>query len=199
MHFGFFFRDLREEGGSYCSLYFSFSLINSIICKEADLTEWTAHYQITLSGLGKINDSELVFWFTSGGIRSPISSTPCVYTILNKQHSNNSHSCIAVSPPSVEDFYHRSARTGVLFGIYSELSIVPNHLFWELNQMLFIMLDHHILLFLCPGLFWLAGVQQVWDDLEASVGACTVIMLQARSLSRSDASLCCPFSALIFL
>lgn len=65
--------------------------------------------------------------------------------------------------------------------------------------MLFIMLDHHILLFLCPGLFWLARVQQVRDDLEASVGACTVIMLQACSLSRSDASLCCPFSALFFL
>lgn len=178
-----FFRDLREEGGTYCSLYFSFSLINSIICKEADLTEWTAHFQITLSGLGKNN--------------------PCVYTILNKHHSNNSHPCIAVSPPpSEEDFYHRSARTGVLFGIHSELSIVSiaeYHLFWELNQMLFIMLDHHILLFLFPGLFWLAGVQRVWDDLDASVGACTVITLQACSLSRSDASLCCPFSALIFL
>lgn len=196
-------RDLREEGGTYCSLYFSWlCLINSIICKEANLTEWTAHFQITVSGLGKINDSELVIWFISGGIRTPISSTPCVYTILNKHHSNNSHSCIAVGPPSVKDFYHWSARTGVLFGINSELSIgsiAENHLFWELNQILFIMLDHHILLFLCPGLFWLAGVQQVQDDLEASVGACTVIMLQACSLSRSDASLCCPFSALIFL
>lgn len=59
--------------------------------------------------------------------------------------------------------------------------------------MLFIMLDHCVLLFLCPGLFWLAGVQQVRDDLEASVGACTVIMLQACSLNRSDASLCVLF------
>lgn len=146
--------------------------------------------------------NEWVIWFISGGIRTPIPSTPRVYTILHKHHSNTSHSCIAVSPPSAEDFHHRSARTGVLFGIYSEPSVgsvAENRLFWELNQMLFIMLDHHILLFSCPGLFWLAGVRRVQDDLEASVGACTVITLQACSLSRSDASLCCPFSALIFL
>lgn len=48
---------------------------------------------------------------------------------------------------------------------------------------------HHILLRLCPSLFTLVGAQRVQDDLEASVDACTVITLQACSLSRSDASL----------
>lgn len=160
--------------------------------------ERTAHLQIAASGLGLPAELDFHIWFTVWSYLDTFLSLPCVFVHVRSQHhSNSSYSCSchhSFCECFTADATNRPQLVWWLFFcLFFKWTVHrvghTRNCFENCFKHYLTSIYHHILLRLCPSLFTLVGVQWVQDDLEASVDACTVITLQACSLSRSDASL----------